>query len=220
MISALGPKTTRRANHPKPVQPSREKYFCFSEMKIRLLILPSHPARGALRTSRTRGGMRWTRMLRLTSAADAYGEIVWSRHRDAGVKFVRSKRFSLMTVARKPVHRGGHAISRKTIAQGRPDALRFTCMLVCAFPVHIAHETAGAARTRLSLRPLSEGRLRPLSFEGEWSDKTRAQCAAGTRRRVPGEREDASRECGGTFAYFSSPSRARRSMRIAGARSR
>jgi hypothetical protein len=27
-------------------------------------------------------------------------------------------------------------------------------MLVCALPVHIAHETAGAARTRLSLRPL------------------------------------------------------------------
>ena len=69
--------TTRRANHPKPVQPSREKYFCFSEMKIRLLMWPSHPARGALRTSRTRGGMRWTRMLRRTSAADAYGKSVW-----------------------------------------------------------------------------------------------------------------------------------------------
>jgi hypothetical protein len=38
----------------------------------------SHPMRGALRTSRTRGGMRWTRMLRRTSAADAYGESVWS----------------------------------------------------------------------------------------------------------------------------------------------
>ena len=32
-------------------------------------------------------------------------------------------------------------------------------MLVCALLVHIAHETAGAARTRLSLRPLvSEGK--------------------------------------------------------------
>jgi hypothetical protein len=70
-------KATRRANHPKPVQPSREKYFCFSEMQIRLLIWASHPARGALRTSRTRGGMRWTRMLRLTSAADADGKSVW-----------------------------------------------------------------------------------------------------------------------------------------------
>jgi hypothetical protein len=32
-------------------------------------------------------------------------------------------------------------------------------MLVCALPVHIAHETAGAARIRHSLRP--------LSFEGQ-----------------------------------------------------
>jgi len=39
-------------------------------------------------------------------------------------------------VARKPGHQGEHDISRKTIAQGRPDCLRFTCMLVCAFPVH------------------------------------------------------------------------------------
>src|SRR5437763_13952467 len=53
-----------------------------------------------------------------------------------------------------PTHRGERAISRKAIAQGRPDALRWTCMLVCALLVHIAHETAGAARTRSSLRPL------------------------------------------------------------------
>jgi len=54
----------------------------------------------------------------------------------------------------KPGHRGEHGISRKAIAQGRPDCLRFTCMLVCVFLLmHIAHETVGAARTRLSLRP-------------------------------------------------------------------
>jgi len=29
--------------------------------------------------------MRWTRKLRLTSAADAYGKDVWSRRRGAGV---------------------------------------------------------------------------------------------------------------------------------------
>jgi len=46
------------------------------------------------------------------------------------------------------------AISRQTIAQGRPDALRWTCMLVCALLCTIAHGTAGAARTRSSLRPL------------------------------------------------------------------
>jgi hypothetical protein len=46
--------------------------------------------------------MRWTRELRKTNAADADGEVVWFRRRGAGVKFVRSKRFSGMTVARKP----------------------------------------------------------------------------------------------------------------------
>ena len=39
-------------------------------------------------------------------------------------------------------------VSRKTIAQGRPDCFRRTCMLVCAFACIFAHETAGAARTR------------------------------------------------------------------------
>jgi len=42
---------------------------------------------------------------RLTSAADAYGEIVRVRRPGAGVKFLRSKRFSEMMVARKPVTR-------------------------------------------------------------------------------------------------------------------
>jgi hypothetical protein len=35
-----------------------------------------------------------------------------------------------------------------------PDCLRWTCMLVCVFCAGWAHETAGAARIRLSLRPL------------------------------------------------------------------
>ena len=34
--------------------------------------------RGALRTSRTRGGMRWTRAAHVTNGADADGEVVWS----------------------------------------------------------------------------------------------------------------------------------------------
>src|ERR1700742_370705 len=41
--------------------------------------------------------------------------------------------FRVAMVARKPGHQGEHDISRKAIAQGRPDCLRFTCMLVCAF---------------------------------------------------------------------------------------
>jgi hypothetical protein len=58
------------------------------------------------------------------------------------------------TVARKPVHRGEHAISRKpSRREGRDASAEPVCS--CAFPfVQLAHETAGAARTRLSLRPL------------------------------------------------------------------
>jgi len=54
--------------------------------------------------------MRWTRKLRLTSVADADGEVVWSWRPDAGVKWAvahRSKWIERgippMTVANKPV---------------------------------------------------------------------------------------------------------------------
>ncbi len=113
--------------------------------------------RGGSRSSRTRGGMRWTQMLRLTSVADAYGESVWFRRPDAGVKLVGS--IPPMTVTRKPVHRGERAISRKAIAQGRRNAPTVP-VCSCAFSfVHFAHETAGAASTRRSLRPRSGGRI-------------------------------------------------------------
>ena len=54
----------------------------------------------------------------------------------------------------KPAHRGERDISRKAIAQGMSVCSPLTCMLVCAFFALLAHETAGAARTRHSLRPL------------------------------------------------------------------
>jgi hypothetical protein len=50
--------------------------------------------------------------------------------------------------------RGELGISRKTIAQGMSDALRCP-VCSCASHHSFAHETAGAARTRHSLRPLS-----------------------------------------------------------------
>jgi hypothetical protein len=42
-----------------------------------LFAVPSH-LRGVSRSSRARGGMRWTRMVLLTRAPDADGEVVWS----------------------------------------------------------------------------------------------------------------------------------------------
>jgi hypothetical protein len=58
----------------------------------------------------------------LTKRADADGKAVWSWRPDAGVKFRVKPREA--TVARKPGHRGERGISRKAIAQGRPDCLR------------------------------------------------------------------------------------------------
>src|ERR1700730_9775229 len=52
-----------------------------------------------------------------------------------------------------PILRGEREVSRKAIAQGMPECLRCTCMLVCVFFTHFAHGTAGAARIRHSLLP-------------------------------------------------------------------
>jgi hypothetical protein len=43
------------------VQPPPQKYFCFSEIEIRLYDSPSRPTEGRWPSSLTRGGMRWTR---------------------------------------------------------------------------------------------------------------------------------------------------------------
>src|SRR5947207_10455421 len=50
--------------------------------------------------------------------AKAYGEVVWSWRRDAGVKLCGI--FRKVTVAKKPAHRGEHEVSRKAIAWGKP----------------------------------------------------------------------------------------------------
>jgi hypothetical protein len=55
-----------------------------------------------------------------TNGAAAYGEVVWSRRPDAGVKFLRSESFSRMTVARKPVTGESTKETVKTIAQETP----------------------------------------------------------------------------------------------------
>src|SRR3981189_977321 len=60
--------------------------------------------------------------LRLPSAAFAYGEIVWVRRPDAGVKFEGGQRCPRAMVSQKAGSPGRSRISRKAIAQGRPDA--------------------------------------------------------------------------------------------------
>ena len=80
-------------------------------------------SRGGSRSSRTCGGMRWTRNARETNAHDAYGEVVWSWRRGAGAKFLRNK-FLGNDGGKRAVHRGEHEVSRKATAQGRPGCSR------------------------------------------------------------------------------------------------
>src|SRR6266404_2910634 len=80
----------RRANHfvfsEMVVQPLSQKYFASHLTQITSISIPSCPKRGALRTSRTRGGMRWTRAVRLTKRADADSQVVSFWRPNAGVK--------------------------------------------------------------------------------------------------------------------------------------
>src|SRR3981189_3405148 len=112
--------------------------------------------------------------LRLPSAAFAYGEIVWVRHPDAGVKFEGGQRCPRAMVSRKAGSPGRSRISRKAIAWGRP---------VCSplnlyargqhIPMQHACETAGAARTRPSPRPLHFQRAKEMKNFGRNASRDR-----------------------------------------------
>src|SRR5438874_2340139 len=120
--------------------------------------------------------MRWTlwrqvRVIAPDENAKAYGEVVWSWRRDAGAKSAAS--MLPATVAKKPAHRGEHEVSRKAIAQGMSDCLRCP-VCSCAPNVQLfAHETAGAARTRHSLRPLFAEAQTNLQNSGEIAPRDR-----------------------------------------------
>src|SRR6266571_6950112 len=91
--------------------------------------------------------------MRKTYAPEAYGEVVWFGRRGAGVK--RAIR-SAGDGGKRAVLREEHEVSRKAIAQGRPECSRCP-VCSCAFLfAQIARETAGAASTRSSLRPLTK----------------------------------------------------------------
>jgi hypothetical protein len=76
---ATGPRQNNpTGKSPKPCPALPRKIFRLtSRPNHRLIWLVSPDERGGSRSSRTCGGMRWTRKLRLTSAADVYGENVW-----------------------------------------------------------------------------------------------------------------------------------------------
>jgi hypothetical protein len=127
------------------VQPVSKKYFCFSEMQIRGISrpVPSH-SRGGSRSSRTRGGMRWTRVALLTRALIQRTAKSCGPDAPTLASSLRNQ-FLQATVARKPGHRGERGISRKTIARGMPGVSGVTVVttLVC----HFCFRTQGCGRS-------------------------------------------------------------------------
>jgi hypothetical protein len=106
------------------VQPSREKYSAgpVGQINSRSRAVSSH--RGAARDRHGRGtgcggrggAERRAALMRTAKSRGPDAPTLASSSWEAS--------FSGMTVARKPGHRGERVISRKTIAQGRPDCLR------------------------------------------------------------------------------------------------
>ena len=77
---------------------------------------------------------------------------------------------------KRAVLREEHEVSRKAIAQGRPECSRCPVCSCAVLFAQIARETAGAASTRSSLRP--------LIFEGKRRCKPRAISAARSRSYI------------------------------------
>jgi hypothetical protein len=60
----------------------------------------------------------------LTNGTEAYGEVAWFWRPDAGVKFFEKQTLLRGDGGKKAGHQGERAISRKTIARGRPECFR------------------------------------------------------------------------------------------------
>ena len=117
------------------VKPRNQKYsaFHFGKSELQLCHPGPHEGRFAIVTKR-RAGVVMDALASAVSApdenAEAYGQVVWSWRRDAGVKSAGA--IPLATVTTSPLHRGEHEVSRKAIAQGMSECSPLTCMLVCA----------------------------------------------------------------------------------------
>src|SRR5438094_5362258 len=87
---------------------------------------------------------------------------------------------------KRAVHRGELEASRKAIAQGRPECSRCPVCSCAVLFAQIARETAGAASTRSSLRPLFRGGQTKLQASGGNAprDRERILSCRHPRRRV------------------------------------
>jgi len=139
------------------------------------MIYRTGPARmrGVSRSSRFVGRDAMDALCRKACGVSAYGQAVWSRPLDAGVKFAGDPQ---ATEANKPDTPGRARSSRSNHCAGSAGLFGFTCSDYARLLFSFANEAAGAASARHSLRPLfPEGRCRCT---------TRAIHAAGMRRHV------------------------------------
>ena len=169
-------KATRRANQQKPVQCSLRKYSAFAVGQINDLTPRVSPDERGVRTSRTRGEMRWTRRWRKTSASCS--RTAKSCGPDAAV-LASSSRGDVPRGdgGKRAVHRGEHEVSRKATAQGRPGCSACTCMLVCAFLVRNCTRDRGC-----SVHPVFPA---PSIFEGANEGANLGRNASRDREAVP-----------------------------------
>jgi hypothetical protein len=131
--------------HKNLSSPCGKNISLFPKPKSVVVFAPScSPQRGVSRTSRTWGGLRWTRWRRKTGGADADGKIVWSWRPDAGAKFSQGAIPAEVTGAKEPGPRGEHDISRKTIARGMPGVSGVT-VVTNARAFYTTRAAAGAS---------------------------------------------------------------------------
>jgi hypothetical protein len=183
--------SARRANQFFLSRYSRENIPVLKYPKSPIEIPPSRSGRGALaivtnvgmgcggrgsvgRALDSQGGFPVSDYSAQTNDVAAYGKTVWSWHpllvssrrRFCEPNRVRQSLHPPTTVTRRIRRRGERGISRKAIAQGRRNAPTVpVCSCACSY-AHIARETAGAASTRRSLRPLSGGRFSTARARG------------------------------------------------------
>jgi hypothetical protein len=147
------------------VQSFLQKFFHFLFSEIVFTLVHPAPARGAYASSRTWSGnavdaMAPTDERHFLRTAKSCGP---GAPRQA-LSFARND--ARATVAIKLVHRGEHEVSRKTIAQGRPECIRLYLWSTRSSRNFFARGPRVHVATRSSLRPLVQGGYERMQSSG------------------------------------------------------
>ena len=146
------------------VKPANQKYSAFVLTQITgITPLVSRQMRGARdrheRAVRCDGRKRRARRTRRTRTVKSCGS-------GAAVLALRWRDVSADNGGKRAVLRGEHEVSRKAIAQGRPECSSCPVCSCAVLFAQIARGTAGAASTRSSLRPSKSGGQKKMQTSG------------------------------------------------------